>query len=105
MMSTGEGDPLLRLLQNRYGHTWRISRTQSLWIAVALDPEASHASTVVHHDLDAFLSELEHPPPSTGPHTSLLQAPYFTNRAQTHTNGTYRFQYTAAPGGGTERHP
>ncbi|TQN32635.1 hypothetical protein FHX37_2612 [Haloactinospora alba] len=59
-------DPLLALLRKRYGEHWDIRRTQHLWIATAVDPEADHAPTVIEEDSDAFMRQLDNPPERIG---------------------------------------
>ncbi|MDA2809816.1 hypothetical protein O4J56_04120 [Nocardiopsis sp. RSe5-2] len=73
-------DPVLALLRRYYGDRWSIRRAGSLWVAVANDPEADHAPTVVQPDIDAFLADLEDPPRRAGSARSLLSAEYFSQR-------------------------
>ncbi|SKA14294.1 hypothetical protein SAMN02745673_02747 [Marinactinospora thermotolerans DSM 45154] len=76
-MSTVE-DPLLRLLQRHYGDRWAIRRTSHLWIATVRDRDVDHAPTLVEHDIEDFVRELEHPPPGSG--RSLLSSGWLHSR-------------------------
>ncbi|GAA4895663.1 hypothetical protein [Streptomonospora salina] len=86
---TSNENPLLRLLQDRYGERWSIRRTESLWIATVRRPDADHAPTLVEPDIEEFVRQLEDPPPGAG--RSLLSAGWFRARARVFGDGRYRF--------------
>ncbi|ASU85594.1 hypothetical protein CDO52_24815 [Nocardiopsis gilva YIM 90087] len=84
---TNENDPLLR---GHYGDRWAIRRTENLWVAVAHDPEADHAPTIVQPDINTFLSDLENPPPRAGHPRSLMSAEFFAARYEQVDDGVWR---------------
>ncbi|MFD0772542.1 hypothetical protein ACFQZ2_01240 [Streptomonospora algeriensis] len=65
---------LLAMLKARYGARWNIRRTENLWIATADDPDTHHAPTVVQPGVEAFVRELEEPPPRACRPSSLLSS-------------------------------
>ncbi|MBB6173370.1 hypothetical protein HNR23_003430 [Nocardiopsis mwathae] len=93
---SGDNDPLLRLLREHYRHRWAIRRTENLWIAVAQDPDADHAPTVVQPDINVFLADLENPPPRAGRSRSLMSAEYFATQYKQVDDGVWR--NTSPPG-------
>nr|WP_131102868.1 hypothetical protein [Streptomonospora litoralis] len=76
------------MLQTRYGATWSIRRTENLWIATANDPDADHAPTVVHPDVEAFVRELEEPP-ARACRPSLLSSSWFASHFDQAGDGAY----------------
>ncbi|WP_046469820.1 hypothetical protein [Allosalinactinospora lopnorensis] len=87
---SANADPLLRLLQERYAERWRIRRTEHLWIAAAVDPDADHAPTLVEDDIEVFVGQLEDPPARVGRGHSLLSASWFAQRLTEVRDGVYR---------------
>ncbi|NYE50799.1 hypothetical protein HDA32_005919 [Spinactinospora alkalitolerans] len=69
----------MKLLRRRYAERWTIRRTEHLWIATAVDRGADHAPTLIEPDVDAFVRQLEDPPPRAG-RGSLLSAPWIAER-------------------------
>ncbi|WP_345555473.1 hypothetical protein [Streptomonospora halophila] len=66
-MTTSDTDAvLLAMLKARYGDQWNIRRTEHLWLATAKDPDTDNAPTIVQPDVEAFVRELENPPPRAG---------------------------------------
>ncbi|TQN28334.1 hypothetical protein FHX37_3668 [Haloactinospora alba] len=63
---TEDKAPLLRLLQEHYGHRWRIRCTEELWIATVLDTDTDSAPTIIEHEIEKFVRQLENPPHSAG---------------------------------------
>ncbi|MDA0564831.1 hypothetical protein LG943_10920 [Streptomonospora sp. S1-112] len=72
-------DPLLALLRERYGKRWAIRRTENLWIATAQDPDTPHAPTLIEHDIERFVRQLEDPPAGAG-RRSMLSVPWVNDR-------------------------
>ncbi|MBB5998245.1 hypothetical protein [Streptomonospora salina] len=88
-MDAPDGDAaLLAMLKARYGARWNIRRTENLWIATARDPEAGHAPTVVHPDVEAFVQELEEPP-TRACRPSLLSSSWVRSRFDRAGDGAY----------------
>lgn len=73
-------DPLLRLVQERYGERWRIRRTSHLWIAVPRDAATDDVPTVVEADVEEFVCALDDPPVST--ERSLLSGEWFQDQLE-----------------------
>ncbi|GAA4942852.1 hypothetical protein GCM10023224_26740 [Streptomonospora halophila] len=85
---TAHANPLLRLLQERYGERWSIRRTEHLWLATVRTSDVDHAPTLVEPDVEEFVRQLENPP--TGAGRSLLSAGWFRAQTRKLGDGCYR---------------